>query len=217
MDDKTPFIIGITGGSGSGKTSFIRELRSRFAASDVCIVSQDDYYLPRDQQFTDSNGYKNFDLPGSIDDRAFARDIGLLRKGKSVTRKEYTYNNEHAVPRMLTFTPAPVILVEGLFIFYFEGIRKQMDLKVYIHADDVRKLKRRIIRDRMERNYPLEDVLYRYEAHVLPAYRAYIEPFKEKSDIIINNNDHFHLGLEAIESYIRMKCSAYHGVKPVNQ
>jgi uridine kinase len=205
MSQKKPFIIGITGGSGSGKTSFIKEMRKRFENDELCIISQDDYYFPRDQQITDQNGYKNFDLPGSIDADSFARELKMLSKGESVSRLEYTFNNEKAEPEMLTFKSAPVILVEGLFVFHFEAIRDQMDLRIYIHADDVRKLKRRILRDRLERNYPLEDVLYRYEAHVLPAYRKYIEPYKESSDIIIINNDHFQYGLETMEAFIHKK------------
>lgn len=209
MNQKMPFIVGVTGGSGSGKTSFIREMRKRFDTEDLCIISQDDYYLPRDQQLTDHQGYKNFDLPTSIDSKAFSEDIARLKTGKTISRREYTYNNEKAQARLLTFKPAPVIIVEGLFIFYFEEIRNQMDLKVYIHADDVRKLKRRILRDRVERNYPLEDVLYRYEAHVLPSYRSFIEPFREQADIIINNNDRFDLGLEALEAFVIKKCHIY--------
>ena len=95
MSQKKPFIIGITGGSGSGKTSFIREMRKRFSEEELCIISQDDYYHPREQQLTDDKGYKNFDLPGSIDSDAFANDIKLLGNGKTIHRKEYTFNNEN--------------------------------------------------------------------------------------------------------------------------
>ncbi|MBI5914717.1 MAG: uridine kinase, partial [Bacteroidetes bacterium] len=91
-----PFLIGITGGSGSGKTTFIKELRSTFSTGEVCIISQDDYYYPREQQKTDDSGVKNFDLPRSIDKKSFAADIQRLMGGETVQRMEYTFNNEKA-------------------------------------------------------------------------------------------------------------------------
>ena len=198
-----PLFIGITGGSGSGKTCVIRDLRAQFTHEEVCIISQDDYYLPREQQKYDEEGVQNFDLPESIDHVALASDILKLAAGESITRAEYVFNNDQAVPSMLTFNPAPVIIVEGLFVFNHSEIYDQLDVKVFVHADDVRKLKRRIIRDRNERNYPLEDVLYRYEAHVLPAYLKYIKPFKNMSDIVINNNGHYQIGLDFLISFIK--------------
>ena len=147
---------------------------------------------------------RNFDRLESIDDHAFANDIQRLIAGEDVIRKEYTFNNE-VQPQQLTFAPAPVIVIEGLFVFHFDRIREHMDMRIYIHAEMVRKLKRRILRDQTERNYPIADVLYRYEAHVLPAFKKYIEPHRETSDIIINNNEHFDLGVEMVEAFIMKK------------
>jgi len=184
-----PYIIGITGGSGSGKTTLIKRLADLRPAKQICIISQDDYYRPRHEQKTDEQGVQNFDLPFSIDDEAFAKDIQRLLDGEIVSRQEYVFNNADATPTTHTFHPAPIIIVEGLFIFYFENIKKLIDLKVFVHAPDYLKIIRRIKRDRMERNYPLDDVLYRYENHVQPAYKKYIEPYLEVADLVINNID----------------------------
>ncbi len=196
-------IIGISGGSGSGKSVFLRDLYSRFDEHEVTLMSQDNYYKPRKDQQTDHRGVRNFDLPFSIDLDAFTGDLMDLREGRTIERMEYNFNNPLSQPDLITIPPAPVILVEGLFLFSHTPIWKMLDLKVFIQASDSLRLKRRIVRDQTERNYPLEDVLYRYEHHVFPAYKTYIEPYLSRVDIVINNFDKYQTGLSVLEAYIR--------------
>ena len=200
-----PYLIGITGGSGSGKTSIIHELREIFPEEQLCIISQDEYYHPREKQVWDDAGYQNFDLPDAIDHTAFERDIKKLIAGETVIKEQYTFNNPSKESIILTFKPAPVIIVEGLFVFYFDDIRELLDLKIYIDAEDIIKLKRRIIRDAGERNYPIEDVLHRYEHHVLPSYRNFIEPFKRQADLVINNHVSYKKSIEVLSAVIEAK------------
>jgi uridine kinase len=200
-----PFIIGITGGSGSGKTTFIKHLREAFTDEQVCIISQDDYYFPRHEQEVDENGVHNFDLPKSIDKKGFQRDIERLIKGEEVEVIEYVFNNKDATPSVKTFKPAPIIIVEGLFVFHYKKIRHLLDFKVFFYAADHLKIIRRIKRDQVERNYPIEDVLYRYERHVMPSYLKYIQPYMEDADIIINNNHNFNQGLAVLKGFLREK------------
>lgn len=202
-----PYLIGITGGSGSGKTSIIHELREIFPEEQLCIISQDEYYHPREKQVWDDAGYQNFDLPDAIDHTAFERDIKKLILGETVIKEQYTFNNPTKESKILTFKPAPVIIVEGLFVFYFDDIRELLDLKIYIDAEDIIKLKRRIIRDAGERNYPIEDVLHRYEHHVLPSYRNFIEPFKRQADLVINNHVSYKKSIDVLSALIENKSS----------
>lgn len=195
-------IIGISGGSGSGKTSFIRDIKNCFPKGEITLLSQDEYYHPREQQYIDKNGIQNFDLPTSLDLDAFVLDIKRLKRGERVLREEYTFNNSKAKAKMLEFVPAKILIVEGLFIFHYQPIRSLLDLKIMIYASSAITVIRRIQRDRIERNYPLEDVLYRYEHHVLPAYEKYIEPYINDVDIVINNNKNYNKGLEMFVSYL---------------
>lgn len=193
-----PYTIGITGGSGSGKTYFLQKLAQRFSTDEICFISQDNYYHPREQQRTDERGIKNFDLPEAIDHLRFAQDIQRLKQGEVVTLTEYTFNNPKVRPKLITYHPAPVLVIEGLFVQYFPAIRKELDLKIFIEAKDYLKLSRRIKRDNEERGYDLEDVLYRYQYHVMPVYEQLIEPLKHQADLVIPNNHHFEAALEIL-------------------
>jgi uridine kinase len=200
-----PFIIGVTGGSGSGKTTILKKIREQFGADKVCIISQDDYYYPREMHEMDAEGYQNFDLPKSIDKKAFYNDLEKLGNGETIQREEYVFNNKETTPKILTFEPAPVIVVEGLFVLHYRKIRRLLNLKVYVHAKENLKVIRRIKRDRIERGYPLEDVLYRYEHHVLPSFERYILPYMEIADIVVNNNETFENGLDVLIGFIESK------------
>ncbi|UII33399.1 uridine kinase [Fulvivirga ulvae] len=200
-----PFIIGITGGSASGKTLFLNSLLREFDKKDVCLISQDNYYLPRDQQPLDENGVKNFDTPQSIDDKAFAADIRKIKAGEGFSRLEYTFNNPNVVAQMLKFDAAPIVVIEGLFVMHFKEINELLDLRLFISAKDHVKLKRRIVRDKVERGYDLDDVLYRFEKHVMPTYERYLEPLKEEADLIIPNNKSFDSALKVLSGFLRSR------------
>lgn len=198
-----PFLIGLTGVSGSGKTTFLNRLKETFGAEALCVVSQDNYYKPKEEQIIDNQGVVNFDLPTSIDRQAFYHDVLRLLNGHVVQREEYTFNNAERAPKMLTFEPKPIVLIEGIFIYYYQEIKDLLDLKLFLNVKATTALTRRIKRDRLERNYPLEDVLYRYQHHVLPTYERCIKPFEEEADIIVNNYHNFDRGLEVVVAYLK--------------
>lgn len=200
-----PFTIGITGGSGSGKTYFLKKLAEQFKPGEVCVISQDHYYKPREKQALDEKGVKNFDLPEAIEQELLLSDILKLKKGETLVKQEYTFNNPNVNPQTLEFKPAPILIIEGLFVQYFPSIEKELDLKVFIEAKDHLKLSRRIRRDNEERGYDLDDVLYRYENHVMPVYENLIRPLKHRADIVVPNNSHFDRALNVLTAFLKTK------------
>jgi uridine kinase len=203
--NQKPFIIGISGGSGSGKTTFVKELANSFSEQQVCVLSQDNYYKPREQQVIDSTGEKNFDLPESFKEDEYHRDVLRLLNGEDVVLKEYVYNNPLAEPKLITYKAAPIVIIEGIFVFHFKDVSDLMDFKIFIDADEHIKLIRRIQRDQIERNYPIEDVLYRYQHHVFPSYQKFILPYKPNCDIVVNNNISFGNALNTVKLSIKEK------------
>jgi uridine kinase len=202
---KKPYIVGITGGSASGKTFFLNSLMSAFSEDEICLISQDHYYRSKHEVPVDENGVHNFDLPQAIDSRLYAQHINDLREGHDVQQQEYTFNNPNVVPKMLVFKSKPIIVVEGIFVFHAKEIADLLDLKIFIDAKEHIKLKRRIIRDQIERGYDLTDVLYRWENHVFPTYEQYIKPGKAEADLIIPNNRNFAKGLEVVKAFLQTK------------
>jgi uridine kinase len=188
---KKPFVIGIAGGSGSGKTFFLKCFLNHFKKEEICLLSQDDYYYRVGHTMTaEENKLYNFDLPATIDNNQFLSDIKNLINGETVYQKEYTFNNPNAEPKLLEIKPAPIVMVEGLFILHFEEIAEILDMKIFIDTDEDVALQRRLKRDLIERGYPEGDVLYKWNNHVMPAFNDYLLPYKKQCDKIITNNTH---------------------------
>ena len=129
---KQAYIVGITGGSASGKTSFINELGELFSRDEVCIISQDNYYKTMEHHQRDEQGHINYDLPECIDVHSFLTDIKKLKNGESIKVREYRFQHEEQHGDWLEFKAAPIIIVEGLFVFYEQAIFDQFDLKIFI-------------------------------------------------------------------------------------
>ena len=198
-------MVGIAGGSASGKTSFLKRLKNGLPPGSVSIISQDNYYKPKSEQSKDENGEVNYDLPTSIDKDTFFRDLQQLLAGNPIRFKEYTFNNDGAKPHVITVQPAPIIVVEGLFVFHYPEIRHLIDLRIYLDVREEIKLQRRIKRDRDERGYPENVVRYQWEHHVLPSFKKFLKPYRDDSHIIITNNITFDKGLGVLTDHLRYR------------
>lgn len=198
-------MVGICGGSGSGKTYILSQIAKQFGQDNLCVFGMDNYYKSKEVLERDDKGVVNYDVPQALDLDQYAKDLCKLKNGESLRVKEYTYNNPNAPEKWLDIAPKPIIVVEGLFVFCHEGIREQLDLKIFLDVEDIIKLKRRILRDNVERGYDLHDVLYRYEKHVLPSFQRFVAPHKGISDLIVPNHKNCVLAVEIITHYLATK------------
>jgi uridine kinase len=202
------FIVGIAGGSGAGKTTFLRALMNHYTEGQVALVSQDNYYKPKALQMTDENGIINFDLPSSIDHDHFVKDMEDLAQGKSITKLEYNFNNPAWEPQPIVVAPAPVIVMEGLFVFHFPEIMSRLNYRVYLDADVDLRLTRRIDRDGKQRGYPEHEVRYQWDNHVRPAEQQFLEPYKQQCELVVLNDHSYETGLRVLVEAIEKKLNA---------
>lgn len=187
--NKKPYLIGVSGGSGSGKTFFLNSFLHHFNPSDICLISQDHYYVPAGELTAEQNKLYNFDVPSRIDEDLFMDDIQKILNGETIYKKEYHYHISRAEPpKILEIKPAPIVVVEGLFVLYFQRMAELFDMKIFIDSDADIALQRRIKRDIEERGLDLENVMYKWTNHILPAYQTYLRPYRETADRIVINN-----------------------------
>lgn len=195
-------IIAIAGGSASGKTSVLNQLAVDYKNQGISFISSDNYYKNQSEQLVDENGQVNYDLPTALHEDKLVADIALLKGGKEVFIKEYTFNNPNAVPKTLHYQPTPIIVVEGLFVFHFPKLQPLIDCKVLIDAPEEVRLARRLKRDAVERGYPAKEVLYQWDHHVKPAYQQYLTPYKTAADIVVDTHAHYQEDYKKLTSFI---------------
>ena len=196
-------IIGISGGSGSGKTTFLSGLKERIPAEHLALVSQDNYYKPQIEQHRDENGWINYDLPTGIEKERLVHDMNQLLNGNAIEFLEYNFNNPAWEPQKMIIQPAPIVVMEGLFVFHYDEIRDNLDYMIYLDAHHVSRLERRIRRDAEERGYPEHQVRYQWHNHVRPSEEQYLEPYKSSCQLVVDNNHSFEDGLNEVCGKIR--------------
>lgn len=190
-------IAALIGGSGSGKSTVLRGLRSHFDER-VSVLSLDDYYRPKEELPVDHNGETNFDLPEVINHHDLVRDIDKLKSGEPIQLETYTYNRDVMTSEAITIAPAEWLVVEGLFVMAYPEMLGRVDLVAYIDAPEEVRLQRRIQRDGRERGYTEDEVRYQWRHHVRPADQAHIEPWRSKAAIVVDNHHHWQDGLQAL-------------------
>ena len=178
-------IVGIAGGTGSGKTTVVRKIIERLPAGEVAVLPQDAYYRDNSRLPLEQRQEINFDHPSSIEFSLLVKHLKMLKAGKIIQRPVYSYLSCTRARETVTIRPKHVIVVEGILILTDEALRNQMDIKVYVDADADDRLSRVIQRDIRERGRSVDKVLERYDKTVKPMHLQFIEPTKRYADIIV--------------------------------
>ena len=188
---KNPLVIGICGGSASGKTYLKDLLIKNSPTGKTQAFTLDSYYLPREWQKADENGYLNFDLPEALNTEKMILDFLDLSSGFSIEQPVYQYNNKNASIQFNILEPAPVIIAEGIFLFHYKEFLDRINIKVFVDAPFEIKKQRRLERDIKERGYEEKEIQYRFDVHAEDSFKKYVLPHKNQADWIIEKDSDF--------------------------
>ncbi|MHA6280039.1 uridine kinase [Salinimicrobium sp. CAU 1759] len=198
-------IIGIAGGTGSGKTTVVNQIIEELKNEEVDVISQDSYYQDTSHLTYEQRTKINFDHPKSIDFDLLVSHLKDLKAGKNIQQPVYSFKEHNRTGETITIEPRKVIIVEGILILTHPDIREMFDIKIYVHADSDERLIRRLKRDIAERGRDLEEVLNRYQTTLKPMHQQFIEPTKEFADIIIPTNRYNTVAVDIVQTIIRQR------------
>lgn len=195
-------VIGIAGGTGSGKTTITQKLVERFG-KDVTVIYHDNYYKAYHELSYDERTRLNYDHPDAFDTERMIQDLSALKEGKTVECPIYDYTIYDRSENTMLVRPARVIIVEGIMIFHSKQLRDLMDIKLYVDADADVRILRRIMRDVKERGRTLDSVINQYLTTVKPMHEAFVEPTKRYADIIIPEGGRNQVALEMVMNRVQ--------------
>lgn len=203
MEIRHPVIIGVTGGSGSGKTTVSREIFDHLKGESVVMIQQDSYYKAQDNISVAQRRQKNYDHPDAFDMALLADDLRKLVQREAIEEPIYDYKVSTRAKETRHVEPADVIIVEGVLLFVDQEVRDLLDIKVYVDTDDDLRFIRRLQRDMSERARTSESVITQYLETVKPMHHQFVEPTKRYADVILPEGGENKIGINMLEARIR--------------
>ena len=203
MSASDPVVIGIAGGSGSGKTTVLQRILRTFGADPIAILDHDAYYRDLSHLSPEKRAQFNFDHPEALETDLMREHLDQLVEGESIEKPVYDFTTHTRRDETETVEPRPVILIEGILVLAESLLREQMDIKIYVDAADDIRLMRRIRRDMQERDRSIEGILRQYERTVRPMHLEFVEPSRREADIIIPRGGHNHVAIQMLMSRIQ--------------
>jgi uridine kinase len=185
MDHPDPLVIGIAGGSGSGKTTVAQTILQRVGADRIAFLQHDSYYKDRSKLAPAQSAEVNFDHPNSLETELLIQHIAALRDGKAIEVPIYDFSTDSRTNQTFNVQPCRVILVEGILIFTEPQLRNMFDVKIFVDTDPDLRLIRRLERDIQERHRTVESIIRQYQLTVRPMHLEFVEPSKRYADVII--------------------------------
>jgi len=198
-------IIGIAGGTGSGKTTVVHQIMNELPDTEVGIIAQDSYYKETHNLSFDERALINFDHPRAIDFELLVTHLKALKDGQTINQPVYSFATHNRTDDTVFTHPRKVMIVEGILILANPELRALFDIKIFVHADSDERLIRRLKRDMAERGRDMAEVLNRYQTTLKPMHQEFIEPTKEFADIIIPNDKYNTVAIEVVRAVINQK------------
>ncbi|WP_333600199.1 uridine kinase [Flavobacterium sp.] len=198
-------IIGIAGGTGSGKTTVVHQIMNELPKTEVGVLSQDSYYKENNNLSFEERALVNFDHPRAIDFDLLVQHLKDLKEGKTIEQPVYSFITHNRTDDTIVTHPRKVIIVEGILILTNPELRDLFDVKIFVHADSDERLIRRLKRDIAERGRDMEEVLNRYQTTLKPMHQQFIEPTKAFADIIIPNDKYNTVAIDVVRAVINQR------------
>ncbi len=198
-------IIGIAGGTGSGKTTVVHQIMNELPATEVGVISQDSYYKATNDLSYEERTKINFDHPRAIDFELLISHLKELKAGNVINQPIYSFVTHNRTDDTISTHPRKVMIVEGILIFTNPEIRDLFDIKIFVHADSDERLIRRLKRDIAERGRDMDEVLNRYQTTLKPMHDQFIEPTKAFADIIIPNDKYNTVAIDVVRAVINQR------------
>ncbi len=197
-------VLGVAGGSASGKTTIIKKLQDYFG-EDIAVISHDAYYKSHPDMSFEERSKLNYDHPDSFESDRMAEDVRKLIKGYAIDMPVYDYVNHNRSEETIRIEPKTVIVMEGILILENKELRDLMDIKIFVDTDADERLMRRIQRDMIERGRSIESIIGQYSDTVKPMHEEFVEPSKKHADIIIPRGGENAAGLDMLITYMNKK------------
>lgn len=198
-----PVVIGIAGGSGSGKTTVLQHIIREFGSDPIAILDHDAYYRDLSHLSPEERSEFNFDHPDALETDLMREHLDRLIEGETIEKPVYDFTTHTRRNETETVQPRPVIIIEGILVLAESILEERMDIKIYVDAADDIRLMRRIRRDMQERGRSIEGILRQYERTVRPMHLEFVEPSKREADIIIPRGGHNRVAIQMVMSRIQ--------------
>lgn len=203
MPMNPPVVIGIAGGSGSGKTTVLHHIIDEFGADPIAVLDHDAYYRDLSHLSPEKRARFNFDHPDALETSLMREHLDRLIEGQAIEKPVYDFTTHTRREKTETVEPRPVIIIEGILVLAESALEERMDIKIYVDAADDIRLMRRIRRDMQERDRSIEGILRQYERTVRPMHLEFVEPSKREADIIIPRGGHNEVATQMVMSRIQ--------------
>ncbi|MFT3708120.1 MAG: uridine kinase [Archangium sp.] len=197
-------VLGIAGGTASGKTTVARKIHEAFA-SRVAFIDQDSYYKPLDHLSLEERREVNFDHPDAFDSDLLVSHVKALKAGQQIEKPVYDFVSSTRQPRTVTVKPADLILIEGILVMHMEALRQEMDVKIFVETEDDVRIIRRLTRDIKERGRDFDHVIHQYFKHVRPMHMAFVEPSKRWADIVVPHGGNNETAIDMLVGAIKAR------------